>query len=205
MKEKYYLFGGSGHGKVVADILISSNINVDTILDDHPAESTLLNIPIIPTKSYVPTPNDQFIIAIGNNAIRKKIVKSNSFSYFKAIAPAATVSQFAEVGEGTMIMPKAVVNAGTKVGKHCIMNSGSIVEHDCVLEDYVHVSPNAAVAGHCTIGEGSQIGMGANVIQCLTIGKWVIIGAGAVIIRDVPDYAVVVGNPGRIIKFNKPE
>jgi acetyltransferase EpsM len=40
-------------------------------------------------------------------------------------------------------------------------------------------------------------------MQNIRIGKWVMIGAGAVIIRDVPDFAVVVGNPGRIIKINQ--
>ncbi|CAL43362.1 Putative acetyltransferase [Flavobacterium psychrophilum JIP02/86] len=49
------------------------------------------------------------------------------------------------------------------------------------------------------------MGIGASVIQGIKIGKWVTIGAGAVIIKDVPDFAVVVGNPGRIIKVNNNE
>jgi len=50
------------------------------------------------------------------------------------------------------------------------------------------------------MGNGSHIGIGASVIQGITIGKWCTIGAGAVIIKDIPDGATVVGNPGRIIK-----
>ena len=65
------------------------------------------------------------------------------------------------------------------------------------------MSPNVSLAGNVTIGEGSHIGIGSCVIQGIKIGKWATIGAGAVIIKDVPDYAVVVGNPGTIIKFNK--
>jgi acetyltransferase EpsM len=53
------------------------------------------------------------------------------------------------------------------------------------------------------VGEGTHIGIGSSVIQGITIGKWVTIGAGAVIIRDIPDFAVVVGNPGKIIKYNE--
>jgi acetyltransferase EpsM len=53
------------------------------------------------------------------------------------------------------------------------------------------------------VGEGSNIGIGASVIQGVSIGKWVVVGAGTVIIDDIPDYAVVVGIPGKIIKFNK--
>jgi acetyltransferase EpsM len=47
------------------------------------------------------------------------------------------------------------------------------------------------------------IGIGAILIPGITIGKWVTIGAGTVVLSDVPDYAVVVGNPGKIIKYNK--
>jgi len=53
------------------------------------------------------------------------------------------------------------------------------------------------------VGEGTHIGIGATVIQGIKIGKWATIGAGAVVIRDVPDYAVVVGNPARIIRHNE--
>ena len=62
-----------------------------------------------------------------------------------------------------------------------------------------HISPNAALAGNVSVGEGTQIGIGAAVIQGIKIGKWVTVGAGAVIIKDIPDYAVVVGNPARIL------
>jgi acetyltransferase EpsM len=72
-----------------------------------------------------------------------------------------------------------------------------------VVADFVHISPNAALAGNVKVGEGTQVGIGACVMQNITIGKWATIGAGAVIIRDVPDYAVVVGNPGRIVRMNQ--
>ena len=52
------------------------------------------------------------------------------------------------------------------------------------------------------VGEGTHVGIGACVIQGIKIGKWATIGAGAVIIKDVPDGAVVVGNPAKIIKMN---
>ena len=98
-------------------------------------------------------------------------------------------------------MPKVVVNSGTKIGKHCIINSAAVVEHDYVIDDFVHVSPNATLTGGVEVGEGTYIGAAAVVIPNITIGKWVTIGA--VIINDVPDYAVVVGNPGKIINYNK--
>ncbi len=70
------------------------------------------------------------------------------------------------------------------------------------LEDFVHISPNVAIAGGVKIGEGTHIGIGACIIPGITIGKWVTVGAGAIIIKDVPDFAVVVGNPAKIIKYS---
>ena len=49
------------------------------------------------------------------------------------------------------------------------------------------------------VREGSHIGAGAVIIPGIKIGKWCRIGAGAVIIKDVSDFATVVGNPGRVI------
>ena len=57
------------------------------------------------------------------------------------------------------------------------------------------------MAGHVEVGEGSHIGIGVSIIQGIKIGKWCTIGAGTVIIKDVPDGATVVGNPGKIIKI----
>ena len=201
MKNKFYLFGASGHAKVILDNLFSNESKVEAIIDDNPTVDTLLDLPVIHSKDFDFSDANQFIIAIGNNAIRKKIVAKNNFSYYNAIHKDATVSKFASIEEGTVVMPQAVVNADAKIGKHCIVNSRSVIEHDCVLENYVHISPNASLAGNVTVGEGSHIGIGASVIQGIKIGKWATIGAGAVIIEDVPDYAVVVGNPGKIIKI----
>lgn len=202
MKKKLYLFGASGHAKVVLDILFSKNIKVDAIIDDNPQVPHLSNVLVINTKDFKYSKESHFIVAIGDNLIRKKIVEQNNYKYLSAVHSSATISEFASIDEGTVVMPQVVVNSNAKIGKHCILNSRSVIEHDCVLEDFVHISPNAAIAGNVYIGEGTHVGIGANVIQGIKIGKWVTIGAGAVIINDIPDNAVVVGNPGKTIKIN---
>lgn len=202
MKKKTFVFGASGHGKVVVSLLLDAQVEIEAVLDDHPAADYLLGVPVLPASTYHPAENDHFIVAIGNNRIRKKVVESHSFSFSIAASPTASISKFAVIGEGSVLMPQAVVNAGAVVGQHCIVNSGAVVEHDCRLDDFVHISPNASLAGHVRVGEGTQIGIGACVIQSVTIGKWVTVGAGAVILKDIPDYAVVVGNPGKIIRYH---
>lgn len=55
------------------------------------------------------------------------------------------------------------------------------------------------------IGNDVKVGCGAIVLGSITIGDGAIIGAGAVVVEDVPPYAVVIGNPSRILKYNRPD
>lgn len=199
-----YLYGASGHSKVIIDILKQQQIEVEAVLDDAPKSDFIYDIPVVKASDMMLDVEALLIVSIGNNWFRKRIAESLKVRFYTAIHSSAVVSPSTILGTGTVVMPNAVINAFSTLGNHCIVNSGAIVEHDCVLENYVHISPNAALAGGVSVGEGTQIGIGASVIQGIKIGKWVTVGAGAVIIEDLPDYAVVVGNPGRIIKFNEP-
>jgi acetyltransferase EpsM len=201
-----YIFGASGQGKVIASILrILGTDALKGFIDDNPPSDKVLGLPVVHSSMINDFENQSFIVGIGNNATRKKVVERLNANYFSALHPSASICESVVLGSGTVVMPNAVVNAETTIGKHCIVNSGAVVEHDCILGDYVHISPNAALAGNTEIGEGSHIGIGAVVLPGVKIGKWVTIGAGSVVLRDVPDYAVLVGNPGKIIKYTNAE
>lgn len=201
-----YLFGGNGHCKVIVDIIKKSNeYSIEGIFDDNPKFNIIFDIPVFKTKALDFFIDKQLIISIGSNVIRKKISKKVSAIYVKAIHPNAVVSYDVKISEGTVIMAGAILNASVTIGKHCIVNTGAVIDHDCTIHDFVHISPNSSLAGNVVVGEGTQIGIGASVIQGIKIGKWVTIGAGTVIIDDVPDFAVIVGNPGKVIKYNSIE
>ena len=198
-----YLLGASGHAKVILESLEASGKEAIGLFDDNPAIKELLGLGVIGLiKDAADITGSSFIVSIGNNKIRKRIAESYTFQYDTAVHPSAILSPSCTLDKGTVVMAGVVVNAGTTIGKHAILNTHCSVDHDCVLDDYVHVSPGATLAGNVKVGEGSQIGAGACIIPGLTVGKWAVIGAGAVIIRDVPDYAVVVGNPGRVIRID---
>lgn len=204
-QHRIFLYGASGHAKVICEILEAQHRPPYGLIDDNPHVTSLLEYPVFNTlqKAEVTT-EDQFLISIGNNRIRKSVVaKLNGVKFTSAIHPAAVISPRSSVGEGTVVMANVAVNVHTNIGRHVILNTNCSIDHDCVIEDFVHISPNAALAGNVQVGEGTQIGIGACIKQNIRIGKWAMVGAGAVIIRDVPDHAVVVGNPGRIIKTNQ--
>lgn len=202
MDNSITLYGASGHAKVIIDILNENKIPVKAVVDDNPKSAQIVGIKVDKTIDFDFGNLENVIISIGNNAIRKKISTTLNTNFSSISHPKAIISKSVLIGHGTVIMAGATVNAATKIGNHCIINTGAIVEHDCNIADFVHISPAVALAGGVKIGEGTHVGINATIIQNVTIGKWVTIGAGAVIIKDVPDFALAVGNPAKIIKYN---
>ncbi len=200
------VYGASGHGKVIIEILENSNTQNIEIWDDAdktPVWGYPVRQPLLPGVLV----DDKMIISIGDNSMRKKVAEriGKNIKFGTAIHSNAFISKRASFGEGTVIMAGVVVNADSKIGKHCIINTSASIDHDCVLGDYVHISPNATLSGDVLVGEGTHIGSGASVINGIRIGKWCTIGAGAVVIRDIPDNSTAVGNPAKIIKVKQQE
>lgn len=195
-----YLFGASGHAKVIIDILKRNEISVLGIFDDDLSKKELAGIKVLGNDSAYSASTNPCIISIGNNKIRKKITLQIQAKYTKAIHPSSVIANSVTIDEGTVVMAGVIINSDTQIGKHCIVNTASSIDHDCIIEDFVHISPNACLCGGITVGEGTHIGAGATIIPNLKIGKWATIGAGAVVIRDVPDGVLLVGNPAKIIK-----
>jgi len=193
------LYGASGHAKVIIDILIKNDIKITAIIDDNTAINNILNFSV--NRKNEVTINENVIISIGNNRIRKKISENlDKQNFGNATHPNAIIANTATIDKGTVIMANAVVNADAKIGKHCIINTNAIVEHDCIIGDFAHISPSATLCGNVIVGEGTHIGAGATIIPNIKIGKWCVIGAGSVVIKDIPDHTKVVGNPAKIIK-----
>ena len=201
MSDSVILIGGSGHAKVVIDCIQSSGGHIAGILDDGiTAGTTVLGIPVLGSVSqYTQYLGHPFLIAIGNNAIRKRISKELPVNWYTAIHPTAMISQYAHIGTGTVVMPNAVINPGTSIGNHCIINTGAIVEHDNHIADYAHISPGAALGGTVSIGEETHIGIGASVRNNISICGGCTIGAGAAVVKDIVEPGTYVGVPaGRL-------
>lgn len=193
-----YLYGASGHAKVIMDILRATGVRVEGLIEDNPQLTELLGYPVCHYDENL----GPVIVSIGNNLLRRQIVEKLHVDFGTAIHPSAVVSPFAIVGEGTVVMQGAIIQSCAQIGKHCIINTGASVDHDCRVGNYAHISPHATLCGNVMVGEGTQICSGAVIIPGVQVGNWTVVGAGAVVIRDLPDHVVAVGNPCRIIKTN---
>lgn len=194
-----YLIGAGGHAKVVRDILDACSIPFSGVVTDNLKEVTFMGKKILHSIDEV----DEAIICVGNNRTRKKLAEELSqqgVTFGMGIHPSVIMSKYASVDEGTVIMQGVVIQTCAKIGKHCIVNTSASIDHDNVLGDFVHISPHATLCGEVEVGEGTWIGAGTVVKQCVKIGKWSIIGAGSVVVNDIPDGVLAYGNPCKIIR-----
>lgn len=191
-----YLYGASGHAKVIIDILEASGEKIDGLVDDSLEVEQLQGYPVLhESKGMSP-----FIVSIGVNAVRKKVAEKLKGGIRKSHTPFGNSVAFASIHEGTVVMQGAVIQADVRIGKHCIINTGASVDHECIISDYAHISPHSTLCGNVQIGEGSWIGAGTTVIPGVKIGRWSVVGAGSVVTKDIPDGVLAVGNRCEIIK-----
>lgn len=191
-----YLYGASGHAKVIIDILKSRHIVIEGLYDDNPEIKSLLEYPVL-APDIVKGP---LIISIGKNQIRYEIAQKWPVEYGRAIHSSAIVSEYGLVGEGSVVMQGAIIQSEAQIGRHCIINTGTSIDHECRVGDYVHVSPHSTLCGRVEVAEGSWIGAGTIVLPGVKIGKWSVIGAGSVVSKNIPDHVLAVGNRCKVIK-----
>ena len=201
------LYGASGHAKVIIDTLEKNNEIVSLLIDDNKQITELLGYRVSCdyNATFLNYSNEKFIVSIGNNKIRKKIVSLIKHDFGQVISRDTVVSKHSKVGVGSVIFSGAIIQAGTKIGEHCIVNTKASVDHDCLIADFVHIAPGSTICGGVSIGEGSFIGAGAIILPNIKIGNRVTVGAGAVVVSNIPDNEVWVGNPAKFLRINKIE
>jgi acetyltransferase-like isoleucine patch superfamily enzyme len=115
--------------------------------------------------------------------------------------------------------PRVMLDEGCDIGESCTISAITkvhiqrnvlfgcrvwITDHNHIFQDVTSpiLSQGCTLGGHVTVGENSWVGTGAVIIGAkgLTIGRGCVIGANAVVVQNVPDHCVVVGNPARIVR-----
>ncbi len=128
-----------------------------------------------------------------------------------------------EIGDDVKIGTFVEIQKGAKIGNRCKISSHSFICEGVTLEDEVFIGHNVTfindlfpratdVEGRLQtesdwkciptlVKKGASIGSSATLLCGITVGEYAIVGAGSVVTKDVPPYAVVVGNPAKVLKM----
>lgn len=126
--------------------------------------------------------------------------------HFSHIMPGCKIGKNCNIGQNVVISPEVVLGNNVKVQNNVSIYTGVICEDDVFLGPsmvFTNVTnPRSAVNrrgqySKTFVKKGVSIGANATIVCGHDIGRFAFIGAGAVVTREVPDYALVVGNPGR--------
>jgi sugar O-acyltransferase (sialic acid O-acetyltransferase NeuD family) len=218
MKEMIF-WGASGLAKVLRECMKDSGMKLVALFDnDENTLSPFTDVPLYFGKKGFEDwilkrgPNDSvgFLVAIGGNKGKDRIeiqeyLESYGLVALNAKHPTAFVADNAKIGSGSQVLANSTVSVEVTIGRSCIINTGAIVNHEGHIADGVHICPGAHLAGGVSVGSYSMIGTGAVILPRITIGQGVTVGAGAVVIKDIPPYTTVVGNPARAIRTKSEE
>ena len=163
---------------------------------------------LVDLDQFSPADGDVFIAAAFGPARRAELISMGQelgmASAPALIDPTAILPRSLRVGVGTFINAGVVIGGMSIIGEGVLVNRADSVGHHCMLGNFVSIGPGATLAGNVHVGEGSVIGAGAVIQPDVRIGSHAVISAGTVVRKQVPDGALVAGNPA-VTKAFKPK
>ena len=126
--------------------------------------------------------------------------------HFSHIMTSCTIGQHCSIGQNVVISPEVRIGNRVKIQNNVSVYTGVICEDDVFLGPSAVftnvINPRSAIIRKdeykpTLVQKGATIGANATIVCGITIGRYAFIGAGAVVTKNIPDYALVVGNPAR--------
>ena len=128
--------------------------------------------------------------------------------HFSHVMSGAKIGQHCNIGQNVVISPQVTLGDNVRIQNNVSVYTGVTLEDDVfcgpsmvftnVINPRSHVSRKDEYRP-TLVKRGASLGANSTIVCGHTIGRYAFVGAGAVVTRDVPDYALVVGNPGRIV------
>ncbi len=203
------IYGFGGHGIELEELAKVINLKEHRwekiiFIDDTPEKVDNKKVfPFAATVSQYNTDEIEFVIGVGEPVSRELVynkVKELDYTCAILIHPSAFVASNAQIEEGTVICYNAYISAEVCLKENTLVQPMAVVGHGCTVGKNSVISALVAMGGNSCVGNNSFIGMGVPVKHRTRIGNGTVIGIGSVVVRDIPDGVVALGNPARPMK-----
>lgn len=207
-----YGFGGLGH-----EILeLANQINIKSFqwdkivaVNDFIPETVIDGTEVYPfnvlREKYTPE-EMEVCICLGEPLYRERMyekVKACGYRLTALIHPDVHVPESSVVGEGCIISDGVYLSVNTRVSENALINVHAIIGHDTCIGKHSVISPGVSIGGHCQIGKKVFIAMMVPVKEEIQMEDSSVAGMGAVVVKNVPEGMIVMGNPARVIAKNE--
>lgn len=216
----YGVYGAAGCGRSIMPVarqqLMAQGVDPVRLvfIDDVATEESINDQRVLAYDGFLNEgASDRFVaIAIADGEVRELLAakcSADQVSPWSVQAESVVVMDDVTIGDGALLSPFVTITSNIRIGQYFHGNLYSYVEHDCSIGDFVTFAPGVKCNGNVVIEDHAYIGAGAILRQGkpgspLRVGRGAAVGMGAVVLDDVPENAVVVGNPAKVIRVMDP-
>lgn len=211
---KLAIYGSGGLGKEVLELAkqvhaVSSKWDEILFVDDVTTETSLFGYKIFSFEKIINMYKDneiEFVIAVGEPETRKLLwtkVKHAGYKLTALIHPNVFITDRTKVGDGSIICSGVFISCDVDMSENVYVQALAAIGHDCKIGAHSVISSFTSLGGSCTVGECSFVAMSVPVKEKTNIGSNSIVGLGSVVLRDIPDNVVALGNPARAMRVNE--
>ena len=202
-----YIVGAGGLGRKVFVCLRRLNLdnkwNIVGFLDDNPnaLDGVKCDLSIVGTISdWQPEDNQVFVMGISEPHVKRIVSEkllAKGAKFETVVSPDVIMGDYVEIGEGSVVMTPYNVESGAQIGRFVTL-LGSTIALDGRLGDYSTTGGFANLTC-ANIGKEVYVGSHAVILSNVTVGDGAFVGVGSIVIKDVPPYTQVFGNPARVV------
>ena len=214
MKQKMLIYGAGTYGKIVYHDIrqFSDDIEVVAFVEDKEYIKTtqVFGIPLIAFETVQDSypPPYTMLVCCGYSVMRNRKImytkaKAKGYTLPNYISNKAILETMPAMGDNNIILANSVVGYNGIMGSDNIIFQNVWLGHDFVIGDHSIIAFGSNIGGRAKIGSLVYISIGVSSTGKISFGDESLVGVGSCVVRDVEAYSTVVGNPAKVIRYQR--